>query len=237
MLVPVIVAVSAVALGTILALIPAVGARALWPVRAVAAVAALSVVLLHLMPEAFGAIGAGAIIAALAGLLVPSIIEWVGGFFAARSETPDAVAREIGYAALLVHQVGDGLGLWAYAGPVHASVDVALALAAHTVPITMIVVLQFTLADGWRAAIVRAGGLAGATLLGVVAATFVSIEWWRMGEPWTAAVVAGLLAHVVIHDVRASLRRTSHGPVPAPQTPKPPPKGDHAARELGPANE
>ena len=74
------VTLASVLAGTLLALVPR--SRDLWmgPVRTFALMAALSVVVLHLLPEALSEAGAWAILVFIVGLLTPEMLAKVSMF-------------------------------------------------------------------------------------------------------------------------------------------------------------
>jgi zinc transporter ZupT len=195
MLFPVLVAAGSVALGAVLAAVPG-ARRALGPVRVVVLALALGVALVSLTPAAWRALGPVSLVGVLAGLLVPSLAERAAGL--ALRSAPGRTASAVSFAGLLAHQLGDGMGLYA----VQASVEAALALAAHTVPISAVVVLDALRVGAPRVAALRALLLALATVGGVVLGGAVPSAWVTRVEPWIAAVVAGLLVHVVVHEAR-----------------------------------
>ena len=114
-------------------------------------------------------------------------------------------ALEFGYAGLLVHHVADGLGLGAYGAGEQLELDVLLALAVHTVPLVAVVTLAYRGAAGTRAAVWRSFGLAAASLMGIAVSAAVTPEQAHEFEAWVAAAVAGLLVHVVTHDLDRDL--------------------------------
>jgi len=177
------------------------------PVRTFALVAAVAVVLSQLLPDALQAVGMPAFLVFAAGLGLPVLLERLGPF-ALKDRLPRPnFSLELGYFGLIWHKVGDGLGLGAYTSDLHADhlhADVLFAIGAHTVPVTALVVLAFTARGGPRAGVVRAIGLALATVVGVLIAGTVPIEAAQIMEPWVAAAVAGLLLHVVAHDWQPS---------------------------------
>lgn len=205
MWVPILIANAAVGLGALVALAPKLGKRALLPVRVLAALAAVAVVVFHLVPEAFREIHFYALAGVAVGMLLPSGVEWLSNRVTGRHDCDDheqsAIAAHVSFAGLCVHQAGDGIGLWIYANPANLSADVALALAVHTVPLTMLVVMQAREAghtrDVWRRPLI----LALASTLGVLLGRFVPAAFFKEAEPWTAAIVSGLLLHVVLHGV------------------------------------
>ena len=201
MLFPVLVAATSVALGAALAMVPG-ARRALGPVRLLVLALAFAVAAALLIPSAWTALGPLSLLAVATGLLVPWLIERV----AARAASPQSPLSHLGssvsFVGLLVHQLGDGMGLYA----VQASVTVALALAAHTVPISALVVLDALDAGSKRTAVWRAVLMAAATALGVGLGGAVPAALVARVAPWISAVVAGLLIHIVLHEASQGSR-------------------------------
>jgi len=217
-LAPAAFAIASVAAGVLLAAAPGAHARALGPVRTFALSAALSVVLLHLFPEAIEHLGGAAVLGFVLGLTAPAALERIGRGLARRGASGGAagsstalsrLGAEAGYAGLLLHHVGDGTALHLFGASDHPEPAVLFALAAHTIPVTALVVLRFGGRDGRRAGLLRAAGLALATLAGIGLASVLGPETWRPVEPWVAAVVSGLLLHFLAHDLEADLPRTT----------------------------
>jgi hypothetical protein len=202
------VAVAAVALGLLLGLVPAGGSRVIGPLRTFALAAALTVVLTHLLPEAFAELGAIAVLLVAVVSAVPAWARLAGGLFGSHAGTGGHGGLAAGYLGLLVHHVGDGIGLGAYAGlpggPL-AHLDVLLALAIHTVPLVAVFAFAFRTAGGARAAVVRSGGLALASVAGVLLSSSVPAESVHGISAWIAAFVAGLLVYVMSHDLERDL--------------------------------
>src|SRR3982751_1260427 len=133
MILAVLIAMGSIAAGIALGL----GGRrgALAPLTTFAVVAALTVVLIQLLPDAIGGLGWVAIAIFIAALVAPRVIE--AGVARVASRARSAVGLELSFAALMIHQVGDGLGLGTYGGGAHEHHhhgDVLLAIGAHTVP-------------------------------------------------------------------------------------------------------
>lgn len=210
LLFPIVVILTAVTLGTALAFTPR-GARHMGPVRTFALMAALSVVVLHLLPEAMEVLGGWALAAMFVGVAAPSSVERIGRFWwrhkeASGEQTRGIVALEVGYAGLLVHRMGDGLSIGAYSGALRGGVhvDVVLAVAAHIVPVTTVFVLAFLAARGKVHAILRGAGLAASGTLGVCASALLPTDSTVANiEYWVAAFVAGVLVDVVLEDLHA----------------------------------
>lgn len=201
------IALFSIVLGAGLGLLPGTSSRAANPFRTFAMVTAVAVVLGQLLPEALGAIGIPALLAFGAGFAAPRLAERAA--LAMRKPAcshDDAMCTdlglEFGYIGLLLHQVGDGIGLGLYAGPLHRGhdhFDVLAALASHTIPITALLVLAFKTHRGALSAALRAGGIALATVLGVWLANLFGSHELAHWEPWLTAAVGGLLLHIVAH--------------------------------------
>lgn len=200
--------------GTILALVPS--RRDMWmgPIRTFALMAALSVVVLHLLPEALSMAGAWAILVFILGLLTPELLAKLGVFiWQARHDRPEGNSRrdlalEASYFGLLLHRVGDGLGLGAFTVELSESSargGVITALSAHAVPVVAIVVLTFDSVRGRGSALRRAAGLAAASIVGVFLAHSVPAETFAEASAWVSAFVGGMLVHVVTHDLGLQL--------------------------------
>ena len=104
---------------------------------------------------------------------------------------------ELGYAALAVHKIGDGLGLATYANA--SAFDVVLAIGLHSVPLTAVMVMIFADRRGPRSGVLRAVGLACAASLGIAATGLVPTQLFSDARPWLDAAVGGLLLHAAFH--------------------------------------
>jgi hypothetical protein len=208
-----LVAVLAVALGAALTAVSGARPAVLGLLRTFAATAAAAVVLTHLLPDALAAVGLGGGAAFLAGLLGPLALHPLTERLASRRSqlSPLRLALEAGFIGLLVHHVGDGLGIGAYAalpGGVLAHLDVILALIAHTVPLVAVVTLAYRSEYGSAVALRRAGALAGASALGVLGSFAIPAATLSSAAGWIGALVSGVLLHVVTHDWLEDLPRS-----------------------------
>ncbi|MCK6548623.1 hypothetical protein L6R52_22450 [Myxococcota bacterium] len=242
MTIALLAALFSVALGAVIGLVPGMRTGAIGRVRTFALIAAVTVVLGHLLPEAAHELGPLALVLVVLGVLLPTWLEeamhrlaplevsgWVhshedddpegegehasvphthahphahegAAHEHARAEHRSRLGLEIGYAGLVAHHIGDGVALREYGSADHASLDVVLALAAHTVPVIAVVVLQFTALRGRTTALARAAGLFLATVVGISLASIFPAALEAL-EPWIAALVSGLLLHVIAHDL------------------------------------
>jgi hypothetical protein len=217
MIAALLVAFVSVTLGAWLALGVRTDARVMRPIRVVAMLAAVVVIATHLLPEALHELGPKALIAFVLGVLLPALVERLGSLAAHRAQGrhehgSQAAALEITYAGLVAHRFGDGLtlgGVTRTGGPFWATAGVLLALAAHIVPVTTVMILAVLEVKGRASAVVRSGVLAVSTMTGVVVASVAVEDGPASLGPWISASVAGLLLHIVAHDVQ---RKSKSGP-------------------------
>jgi uncharacterized membrane protein YraQ (UPF0718 family) len=197
--------IAALAIGTWMALAGAAQPRVLSPLRSFALASVLVAIALHLLPEALARGGPGVLAVFAVGVLAPSMLgRLVAAVRGPGGDPHGALATALGVAGVLLHQVSDGVALGSVAGG-DAHWDVSLAIAAHSVPLAAVMALTTSQRRGRRAAIAAAGAMAAAVLLGLALA--------RGGDhvassatPWTSAAVAGLLVHLLTHDVPAPPR-------------------------------
>lgn len=208
MLVPLTIALCSVALGALLGL--GGSQRSLFALSTFAIVSALAVVLAQLLPDALSEVGLWALLVCAGAALLPTALQRASSRLGTLGN--GRLGLELGYLALLVHKVADGVGLGTYGGGRHADhghFDVLFAIAAHTVPIVALVTIAFHRRGGLRSVALRVTGLAAATLAGVYLPALVSAETFETFEPWLTAAVGGLLLHVVAHDWQPHKRTPS----------------------------
>ncbi|MEO7036271.1 MAG: hypothetical protein ABI548_20165 [Polyangiaceae bacterium] len=202
MLFALFVAVFSVLLGAALSFVPTTSRAVLGYMRTFATLAAVAVVVTHLLPEALRELGPLSILLFFAGWFAPTLAHFVGRR-STRGRAAHAVL-EAGYWGLVVHHVADGIGLGTYTrlpADQGSHVDVVVALAAHTVPLIAVVSLAYRTTFGARAAVLRSLGLALASVFGIALSSMVDTHTIDRFAPVIAAVAAGLLLHVVTHDL------------------------------------
>jgi hypothetical protein len=200
-----VVAVLAVALGAALTAVSGTRPTLLGLLRTFAATAAAVVVLTHLLPDALNGTGLWGALAFLVGLLAPQALHSLNERLVSPQPglTGTRLALEAGFIGLLVHHVGDGLGIGAYAalpGGVLEHLNVIVALVAHTVPLVAVVTLAYRRQYGSSVAWRRAGALAVASAVGVLVSFAVPTGTLLAASAWIGALVGGVLLHVVTHD-------------------------------------
>lgn len=190
------VSVFCVLLGGLIGGLRELGPRLLGAIRTFALCAVLGVVALHLIPEALDELGVWGVLLTLLGFVLPALVEK-----ASPHATGHAQSADVGFLGLVAHQLSDGLALWATARGQLPTLDVALALFAHSTPLAALLFLRFEALRGRRAAILRVAGLALASALGVgfgQSASNLAPHTW---VPATGALAAGLLLHLFAHDL------------------------------------
>ena len=202
MLFALLVAVFSVLLGAALSFVPGRSRAVLGYLRTFATLAAVAVVVTHLLPEALRELGPLSILLFFAGWFTPALAHFIGQR-STQGRTAHAVL-EAGYWGLVVHHVADGIGLGTYTrlpADQGSHVDVVVALAAHTVPLIAVVSLAYRTTFGARSAVLRSLGLALASVFGIALSSLVTLGAIDRFAPVIAAVAAGLLLHVVTHDL------------------------------------
>jgi len=206
-----LVAVLSVLLGAALSFVPSTSRAVLGYMRTFATLAAVAVVVTHLLPEALRELGPLSILLFLAGWFAPALAHFIGQ--RSTSGRAQHAVLEAGYWGLIVHHVADGIGLGAYTRlPTEqgSHLDVIVALAAHTVPLIAVVSLAYRTTFGARSAVLRSLGLAAASVVGIGLSSLAAAATIERFAPIIAAVAAGLLLHVVTHDLTED---PAHGPL------------------------
>jgi hypothetical protein len=174
----------------------------LGPLRVFAVVSVSAIVLLQLLPEAILAGGPIVLLPAAAAFALPGL--WPRLRRARPSSGPPRrVTLEVAYLSLLVHKVSDGLGLGAVIAHDHGldgHWELALALFAHTVPMAAVVAMTFR-GRGHVQLGLRLAGLALAMIAGAFVSDTVAHGPWAGIRPYFDAMAAGLLLHIVFHDL------------------------------------
>jgi hypothetical protein len=187
--------------------------------RVVAFLAAAAVVVLHLLPEVVPALGVASALFIGAGFALPSLVELAAraigpGVLRARGHATARVAAEVGFLALFLHSLIEGLTLRAALSAPGSHGDLTLALLAHHVPLTAAVTLPLLELLGARAALYRllaiAGAGAGGALLGGLLPGL-SHGTGGTGVLRATAVMAGALLHVVWDELRRDRARVPAG--------------------------
>src|SRR6185503_11754360 len=111
-------------------------------IRTFAVVAAASIAVLHLLPEAMAAIGPRALVATAIAAFGPALVERLIPSQRVHRHDAPTTALAMGYAAVIAHQAGEGAALASLASTGALSAGIVLAIAAHTVPLAMVVAIR-----------------------------------------------------------------------------------------------
>lgn len=191
------------------------GRRAVPAIRTFAVVAAVAIALFHLLPEAISEAGGLVLIATAIGAFGPAALERMIPSERAHAHDAPTTALAMGYAAVIAHQAGEGAALASLAGTGALSPAIVLAIAAHTVPLAMVVairVLEVRTGPGAKQATMLAlAGVALATVAGALGGNLLGTARLTAVQPWILATVAGLLLHALSHDVLESTPQTNGG--------------------------
>lgn len=183
------------------------GRQAVPAIRTFAVVAAVAIALFHLLPEAISAAGWLVLIATAIGAFGPAALERMIPSERAHTHDAPTTALAMGYAAVIAHQAGEGAALASLAGTGALSAAIVLAIAAHTVPLAMVVairVLEVRTGPGAKhATFLALAGVALATVAGALGGNLLGTARLTAVQPWILATVAGLLLHALSHDALA----------------------------------
>ena len=207
----------AVFIGGLAALWRERGRRAVPAIRTFAVVAAVAIALFHLLPEAISSAGWLVLIATAIGAFGPAALERLIPSERAHTHNAPTTALAMGYAAVIAHQAGEGAALASLAGTGALSAAIVLAIAAHTVPLAMVVairVLEVRAGPGAKhATILALAGVALATCAGALGGNLLGTARLTAIQPWILATVAGLLLHALSHDALEPASPTNGGRV------------------------
>lgn len=154
-------------------------------------------ILLHVLPESVASIGAGALAAAAAGVLLPLLFERFGGLAARGTHI---LLMAVAWIGLLTHTMLDGLTLAAH---MHAEVSASLAAAIvlHRLPVALLIWWLVRPRYGRRVAAGALAAVGAATLVGFgVEGHLHELGGNSPVFAYIQAMVAGSLLHVILHN-------------------------------------
>lgn len=201
MIVPLVVTLASVAGGAALAAITSRDNVALGALRTFAVAAVVGVVLVQILPEAVETLGASALVAFAAALVLPGLVRKIL-MRLRRDVAVETLGADLGYLGFLLHQLAEGVAIGTLTGASHADHehgDLVLGMAAHTVPLTAVFVAAWLASRGRGSALRRTGGLLLASAVGFALAGSVQGGDLAQIQPWLGAFVAGFLCHVLLH--------------------------------------
>ena len=169
------------------------------PLRTLALFAALAVVLAELLPGAAMGLGWLVLPAFGLGLLGPVLAERISDRLT--SNTPHALGLELAFVGLMGHQMTDGLQIGTAEALTEGGLVVGLAIAAHSAPLIAAAVFSTVGRLGAPTALRRLAWLTAATAVGVGLGHLAGAEWMSPITPWVQGIMAGLLLHILTHDL------------------------------------
>lgn len=190
------------------------GRKHVWfgSLRTFAVAAVVAVVVVQMLPEAVEPLGGWGLLVFIAALAAPGLITPIVRRLArTRPVSRHGVGAELTFIGFLLHQAAEGLALGTYATEGHAHHGhgtLYWAVAAHTVPLSALLIWEALAHRGRWAAIVRTSLLVGATFTGFMLADVASHQLHDDVQPFIAAAVAGFIVHVIFHDHGPTPRRT-----------------------------
>lgn len=197
-----------VVLGVVLSTVPGAMPRSqLGPLRTFALLAALSVVLLELLPEAAAQIGALALVLFGVGLVVPRLAERL---VRGRAGEHSLAGEELAFAVLGIHQLVDGVEVGLAWRLTDGAWAITLAVAAHSIPLIAAVLLELGRHGGRRLALLHGAALTAVTGIGGLLGAS-GTEVLPGSETWLPALLAGFLVHVLWHHLREAAPGTGRG--------------------------
>lgn len=208
-----VLATLAVLAGGAIGISRSVAARMLGPIRGAGLGSAAFAVFAQLLPEAAHEIGFVALLPFGGALFASTAIERMvhkSHDHGAAESAPSRPALDLGFVALGVHQLIEGVALGAVSNGHDGDHDhfgtskfgVLFAIAAHTVPIVAMLTLALRRSIGFPRTLVRLGLLVVVTVAGILcsripaAASVIAAQ-----HGWLHAVVAGLLLHAALHAI------------------------------------
>ncbi|MEX1365491.1 MAG: permease [Nannocystaceae bacterium] len=175
----------------------------LGPLRTFAVAAVATAVIVQLLPESVAEAGGGALLVFVGALALPGLLAPLARRLRPASKVSvHRVGAELGFYGFLAHQLAEGLALGTVAGKDHGGLDHAplvLAVAAHTLPLTAVFVVEALSHGGRRTAARRVTAVVLATVTGFGLADVASQRLHLELHAWLSAAVAGLLVHVIFH--------------------------------------
>ncbi|MGH1341014.1 MAG: permease [Nannocystales bacterium] len=170
-------------------------------VFAVAAVA--TAVALQMLPEALSEMGGTALLVFGGAIVFPGLLSPVLRRLRGSDTTSHSLSADLGFLGFIAHQVAEGVALGSFSTDAHADhghEGLVLAVAAHTVPLTALLIAEALAHRTRRVAMGRAAALVLATSLGFALADLLHDVLPHALHSWLTAGVAGVLVHILFHD-------------------------------------
>lgn len=187
-------------------------------VQTLSSIAVVLIVFLHLLPEAWEMSGVWGALWAAIGFLVPQGVHRL-----LHLDHDHRGALAVAWAGLVLHAVGDGVGLVLFSGERthhdHDHHDVVFALALHRLPVAAFIAAEVHKRHSRPLAWAAVTALALATLLGAGTASSLDPQQVDAALGPVTGLTTGLLLHILAH--------RHHGEALHPPHPSSPPGEPH----------
>ena len=194
---------SSIVVGVVLGVLTRRESASFGALRVFAVSAVATAVALQMLPEALTEMGGTALLVFLGALVLPGLLNPVLRRFAGTKTTRHALSADLGFLGFLAHQLAEGVALGSFSTGEHAGhghEGLVLAVAAHTVPLTALLIAEALTHRTRRVAMGRAIALVVATGLGFALADLLHEVVPHTLHSWLTAAVAGVLMHILFHD-------------------------------------
>ncbi len=172
--------------------------RAFWGLDGFVLASVGGLIVVHVLPPTFETAGGGALIAVLAGLLLPILAEQIRGSDHQHGGLIHTISLGVAFLGLMSHTLLDGVTLAAQS---HDEVSTALAGAVllHRLPVALLVWWLIRPNKGRRWASLALGAIAMATVTGFLIEESLHGVMEGVGFAYVQAFIAGSLLHVLAH--------------------------------------
>lgn len=194
---------SSIVVGVVLGVLTRRGAASFGALRVFAVAAVATAVALQMLPEALSEMGGAALLVFVGALVLPGLLSPVLRRVAGTETTRHALSADLGFLGFVAHQIAEGVALGSFSTDEHAGhghEGLVLAVAAHTVPLTALLIAEALTHRSRRAAAGRAIVLIVATGSGFLLADVLHDVLPHALHSWLTAAVAGVLMHILFHD-------------------------------------
>ena len=203
---------SSIAVGAALGVLTKRHAKSFSALRVFAVSAVATAVALQMLPEALTEMGGMALLVFVGALVLPGLLDPVLRRFRGKDTDRHALSAELGFLGFLAHQVAEGVALGSFSTEAHEGhghEGLVLAVAAHTIPLTALLIAEVLTHRSRGAALRRAIALVLATGLGFALADVLHDVLPHGLHSWLTAGVAGVLMHILFHEHAADGPRTT----------------------------
>ncbi|MCR9159333.1 MAG: permease [Nannocystaceae bacterium] len=194
---------SSIAVGAALGVLTKRHAGSFSALRVFAVTAVATAVALQMLPEALTEMGGMALLVFVGALVLPGLLEPVIRRLRGGHADRSALSVDLGFYGFLAHQVAEGVALGSFSTEAHhghGHESLVLAVAAHTIPLTALLIAEALTHRSRGSALRRAVALVLATGLGFALADVLHDVLPHDLHSWLTAGVAGVLMHVLFHD-------------------------------------